>query len=412
MNRTGETQAPRVAERLPGTPMATRTLLLGAAPLVLLILVFAFIFATDAGLGDRDAPPIEALSVQRVRLPEPGLIEIEVVNDGPDPITVAQVLVDEAYWQFSMEPSGSLDRLERATVRIPYPWVEDEAHEIGLVSSTGVVFPAEIAVAMESPSADAEHVLRFALVGLYVGIVPVALGLLWYPFMRGLGRRGMNFILALTVGLLVFLIVDMWEAAHEVALITPAAFDITVLIPVLALLTAAFLVVVGQSLRSRSERARSSEGGLPLAYQIAVGIGLHNLGEGLAIGSAFALGEAALGVFLIAGFTLHNVTEGVGIAAPLVRHKPEFRHFVGLAVVAGAPAILGTWIGAFTYSPVWTTIFLAIGIGAILQVIVEVGRLIQRSQRQSDEPSLTWTTLGGLTAGVLIMYATAIFVST
>jgi zinc transporter, ZIP family len=138
---------------------------------------------------------------------------------------------------------------------------------------------------------------------------------------------------------------------------------------------------------------------------------LHNLGEGLAIGAAFALGEAALGVFLILGFTLHNVTEGIGIAAPLVRDRPRLAHFAGLALLAGGPAIIGTWIGAFVYSPFWTTIFLAVGIGAILQVIVEVGRLIWRSQRTAGEPALTWATFGGVAAGIAVMYLTALLVA-
>ena len=267
---------------------------------------------------------------------------------------------------------------------------------------------------METPSADRESLLDFGLVGLYVGVIPVVLGLLWYPFLRRLGRRGMAFVLALTIGLLAFLVVDMWEEAQEVALGVAGAFDAPVLIPVLALLTAA-LLVVGRAMPSRSEERTTpisgAQAGVRLAYQIAIGIGLHNLGEGLAIGSAFALGEAALGVFLILGFTLHNVTEGIGIAAPMVRNRPSLAHFALLALMAGGPAILGTWIGAFIYSPFWTTIFLAIGIGAILQVIVEVGRLIYRSQARAQEPFLTWTTFGGVAAGVAVMYATALFVA-
>ena len=155
----------------------------------------------------------------------------------------------------------------------------------------------------------------------------------------------------------------------------------------------------------------SESSALRVSYQIAIGIGLHNLGEGLAIGSAFALGETALGVFLIVGFTLHNVTEGVGIAAPMVHARPALRHFLLLALVAGGPAVIGTWIGAFTYSAFWTTIFLAIGIGAILQVIWEVGRLIQRSQTRNSEPLFTWNTFGGIAVGVLIMYTTALLVA-
>jgi zinc transporter, ZIP family len=382
-------------------------LLLALAPVVLLAGVIAVILATDAGLGDRQTPPIETLNVSRITLPEPGMIRLQVVNDGPDPITIAQVLVDEAYWQYTMEPAGTLDRLQSATISIPYPWVEGEAHAVGLVSETGVVFEAEIPVAVESPHADRESFTRFALVGLYVGIVPITLGLLWYPTLRRLDRKGMNFVLALTVGLLVFLVVDMWDAAQETALRVAGSFDAPVLIPLLALLTAALLVVAGRSLRG----ARKESGGLSLAYQIATGIGLHNLGEGLAIGAAFALGEAALGVFLIVGFTLHNVTEGVGIAAPVVRDRPALKHFAALAGIAGLPAIVGTWIGAFVYSPLWTTVFLAIGIGAILQVIVDVGRLILRDHARAGEPGLTWTTFSGFAAGLAVMYLTALLVT-
>jgi len=399
------TESPATTESSSGRTL--QRVLLAILPLALLGGVLWLIAATDAGLGDRQAPPIETLNVSRVTLPRESLIEVHVTNDGPDPITIAQVLVDEAYWQFTIDPPGALERLESATVSIPYPWVKDEAHGIGLVSETGVVFETEIAVAIESPRADRESFLEFALVGLYVGIVPVTLGLLWYPTLRHLGRKGMAFILALTVGLLAFLAVDMWEEAREVAATVAGSLDAPVLVPLLALSTMALLMVVGHSLGS----ARKDGGGLSLAYQIATGIGLHNLGEGLAIGAAFALGQAALGVFLVIGFTLHNVTEGVGIAAPVVREKPSLWHFAALAAIAGGPAIAGTWIGAFVYSPLWTTIFLAVGIGAILQVIVEVSRLILRDQANANEPGLTWTTFSGFMAGIAVMYVTALLIA-
>ncbi len=399
---------PSAAPDAPGRSVwSPSSILLALVPLLLLAGVLVWIVRTDGGLGDRAVPPIEVLSVQRVELTAPGQIEMAVVNDGPDPITIAQVMVDDAFWQFSIDPAGPLQRLESATVSIPYPWVQDEAHAIVLVSSLGLTFPAAVPVAVESPRTDAGSFLQFALVGLYVGVVPVSLGLLWYPFLRRLGRAGMNFVLALTVGLLAFLAVDMWGAAQETALAAAGALGAPVLIPLLAVLSAALLAVVGRSLRARQKSAD----GLPLAYQIALGIGLHNLGEGLAIGAAFALGEAALGVFLILGFTLHNVTEGIGIAAPLVRERPPLAHFAGLAALAGGPAIVGTWIGAFVYSPFWTTVFLAIGIGAILQVIVEVGRLIARGQQKAGEPALTWATFGGVAAGVAVMYFTALLVA-
>ncbi len=382
-----------------------RWIALGLLPLVLLAGVLALIVATDAGLGDRTVPPIETLNVQRVTLPEANRITLNVVNDGPDEITIAQVLVDDAYWQFELDGPRTLGRLESTSIDIPYPWVEGEAHAIAIISSTGVVFDAEVPVAIQSPESNAGTFARFALIGTYVGVIPVALGLLWYPFMRRLSSNAMRFILALTIGLLVFLSVDMFDAAGEVALAAPAAFDGPLLVPIVALL--AFLLLMTISSRKKDGPRR----GLDVSYQIAFGIGLHNLGEGLAIGAAFALGEVALGVFLVIGFTLHNVTEGIGIAAPIVRERPPLRHFAWLAMLAGAPAILGVWIGGFVYSPLWTTIFLAIGIGAIIQVIVEVSRIIMRGTARDNQPWLNWTTFGGVTAGIAIMYATALLVA-
>lgn len=381
-----------------------RRIVLGVLPLGLLGAVMIAIFATGGGLGDRSAPPVEKLSIQRVRLPEPNLIVLEAVNDGPEPVTIAQVLVDDAYWSFQIAPNPTLDRLQAATITIPYPWVAGEAHVISLISTTGATFEAEVPVAVQSPVPDRGTMLRFAAIGFYVGVVPVALGLLWYPFLRDLGRRGLRFVLALTIGLLLFLIVDMVREAQQVAEAVPGALSGPLLVPLVALLSFLFLLAVS------SRNPEAPRRGLDVAYRMAFGIGLHNLGEGLAIGAAIALGEIALGVFLIAGFTLHNVTEGVGIAAPILRTRPALRHFAGLALLAGAPAILGVWIGGFVYSPLWATVFLAIGAGAIAQVVVEVARLLAGSERRQGM-ALDWVTLGGITAGIALMYATSLVIA-
>ena len=131
----------------------------------------------------------------------------------------------------------------------------------------------------------------------------------------------------------------------------------------------------------------------------------------MAIGAAFALGEAALGTFLILGFTLHNITEGVGIAAPILKERPKLAHFVWLALLGGGPAILGTLLGGFAYSNLASAIFLAVGAGAILQVIYEVTRLLLKDAARAKTPALSAPNLSGLTAGIAIMYATALLVS-
>lgn len=376
---------------------------LALIPLLLLGLVLAYLVATGGGLRELAGPPLERVKIERITLPEPGVIRLEVVNDGPQAVTIPQVLVDDAYWAYSVTPSNTLPRLGRATFTIPYPWVAEETHRVALITSLGATFEGEIAAAVVTPKPDASLFGRFALVGLYVGIVPVLLGMLWYPWMRRLSRPAMNFILSLTVGLLVFLAVGTYLDANEFAAQLPAFWQGVPAVIFVALIALGVLLALGA-------RQRGEVGALELSYRIALGIGLHNLGEGLAIGAAFALGEAALGTFLVLGFTLHNITEGVGIVAPVVRKSPGLGHFALLCLVSGGPAILGVWIGGFAFSPVLATVFLAVGIGAILQVIWEVGRLVAKDSAALGLPLVNWVNLAGLTAGIAVMYLTAFLV--
>jgi ZIP family zinc transporter len=381
--------------------------LLGLLPLLGLGVLLALILANGVGVGRSDAPPVEDLTVGRVTLPTENELVVHVQNGGPSPVTLEQVVENDALWDFRVQPDNRIPRLGSAEVVIPYTWVEGEAYEIVLISETGTTFDAEVPVAVLTPGFSGKTFSSYALIGFYVGVVPVSLGLLWYPFLRRLGTAGMNFVLALTVGLLVFLALDTLLEAVEIAGGLPGAFSGVPMVILVALLTLFGLLGVERLFR----RGREEASRLATSYRIALGIGLHNLGEGLAIGAAFALGEAALGTFLILGFTLHNITEGVGIAAPVLNVKrPHFAHFAALALLGGGPAIVGTWVGGFAYSNLLSAVFLAVGVGAILQVVYEVGRLLLRDSARSKTPALSGTNLGGLTAGIAIMYVTALLV--
>ena len=380
-----------------------------ALPLVLLVVVVAIFLTTGAGLQTPEGlPPIEQIDVQQIVLPEPNLIVMNVINSGPDPVTVAQVLVDDAYWRFSLEPGPDIPRLGTATLRIPYPWVAAEPHLIVLVTSTGTTFEAGIPLAVQTPVASLNTFFQFALIGIYVGVIPVGLGLMWHPFMRSLKRRALDAILALTIGLLVFLLIDTASEGLEVAARVPSAFNGLILFSAGALL--AYLLIQIASARGGVNRDEAS-GRTALSYLLAVGIGLHNLAEGLAIGAAYAAGQAALGAFLVVGFTLHNVTEGIGIAAPVAQDRPGLRTFLWLTLIAGAPAILGAWAGGFIYSDLAAAIFLGVGVGAIVQVIVEVGKLLMRHGRREGATFATGSNAIGFAAGLAIMYVTALLVA-
>jgi len=377
----------------------------GLAPLVLLgALVAVFVRVGPVGVFRQVFPPVEELTIERIRLPEPGVMEVRVVNGGPEPVTVSQVMVDDANWVHTIDGSRRLGRLEERTLRIPYPWVQGEPHTVTLVTSTGLTFSGHVAVATRSPAVDGRYLGTFALLGIYAGVIPVFIGLLWLPFVRAIDRRWVDFLLSLTIGLLIFLGVEALKEAVETAALVPSAFQGGALVLMGAVGTPLALAALGQW-RTRHRQERSP---LYVAGLVALGIGLHNLGEGLAIGTSYATGEIALGTFLVIGFLLHNTTEGLGIIAPLADQRPRLRSLVLLGALAGVPTVLGAWIGGFTYSPLWTTLFFAIGAGAIAQVVYELWRLFARRAQAGLTQPLNAT---GLLLGMLIMYATGLLVT-
>jgi zinc transporter ZupT len=384
------------------------------APLVALGALLLVIVRLDpAGKLRGDVPPVEKLVFERVTLDEKG-ITARVLNDGPDAVAIAQVMVDDAYWAFSQEPAGALRHLGAATLHIPYPWVEGETHALRLVSRNGLTFDHTIQVAVETPKPGGRLLGIFALIGLYVGVLPVAIGLLWYPLLKRLGRRGLDFVLALTVGLLVFLFVDALHEGGEAAEAVPGSFQGTVLLVFAAL--AAYLAIDGFGAWLRARRA-GAEGAATdglgsravVALLIAIGIGLHNFGEGLAIGAAFALGELAFGTLLMLGFTLHNTTEGLAIVAPLATERVPLPRLLLLGAIAGLPTIAGAWLGGFLYSPLWAVVFLGVGAGAIAQVVVQITKSMAR-ERGLGELLRSAPVAWGLLAGVVVMYATGTLV--
>jgi ZIP family zinc transporter len=376
----------------------------GVLPLLLLAaLLVVFAQVGPVGVFRAAFPPIEELTFERIAFPQAGLIRVHLVNGGPEPVTVAQVIVDDAYWEHTVTPDREVGRLESVVIEIPYPWVDGDPVAVSVVSSTGVTFTEEVDVATQSPQVNRSYVITFALLGVYVGVIPVFLGLLWLPFLAGIGTRWVDFFLSFTVGLLLFLGVDALEGAFSLAGQVASAFQGVGLIVIGAVGTP--LIIHAMSLRGRRDSGVTPLG---LAALIAIGIGLHNLGEGLAIGSSYAVGEVALGTNLVFGFLLHNTTEGLGIVAPLARSRPSMGRLAILGLIAGAPTILGTWIGGFSYSPTASVLFLAIGAGAIIQVVAVLGR----SMRSHGSDGLMGPLNAvGVVVGLIVMYATGLFVA-
>jgi len=393
-----------MAEKKKETRGALRTLGLFLLPIIILAGVIALFLNTGGGVHFAVPAPIEDLTIERVILTR-WHIEIVVRNSGPEDVTIAQVVVNEGVRPFSMEPEFTIPRLGTASVHIDYGWVEGEAYVITIFTSNAIPFNVEIPVAFETPQSSGANLLGFTLIGLYVGVIPIFLGIFWLPALRRLSHVWMTFLTALTAGLLIFLGVDTFVEAIAQTGAVPNPFQGFGLIAIGGV--GIFMLLAAISQREANLRRSESAKRLAVAYMIALGIGLHNLGEGLAIGAAYNVGEIALGTFLVVGFIIQNITEGLGIIAPILRERTSVKNLALLGLLGGGPAILGTWLGGFSPSATMAVFFLGIGTGAIFEVVYEIAKLLQRDTAKRPAPIVIFS---GVLSGMLLLWVTGLLV--
>ncbi|MGY4543867.1 ZIP family zinc transporter [Arthrobacter sp. UYNi723] len=384
--------------------------LLGIGPLVLIAILLGLFWLLNApGLNklSEGVPPKEEVAVEDIRL-TPGQISITVRNEGPDPVSIAQVNVSDYYAMFT-QTRETMAPLESTTLTISYHWVDGDPYEVALVTSIGGKIPADIEAAALSPERGGSFFALMTLLGVYVGVIPVALGMLWMPFVRRAPASWVRVLLGVTVGLLAFLAIDATLEAVELVAGSGAFGG-----PMVVFLGAAvaYLVLEGTDAWMRRHQklsAAAQPAALPpgrLALLIAIGIGLHNFGEGLAIGSAYAVGSLALGASLIIGFAIHNTTEGLAIVTPLAKQPPNLARLAALGLIAGAPAIAGAIIGATVYQPALSAFLLGIGAGAVAQVAVKLLPML----KDSAGKTFTAATTSGIILGLAVMFATGLLV--
>jgi len=216
------------------------------------------------------------------------------------------------------------------------------------------------------------------IIGFIAGILPVAVGMLWFPYVRQLTDEWVHAVLAFSAGILAFIAFEMAEGAAGYAGETSSTGQAGAIAVVVAVVT-----IIVMEATSRWRKAKSSEmygEGLLVAYLVAVGLGLHSVGEGLAIGAAFAGEDMGLVLLFTLGFIIHNVTEGPAVIAAVAREQetPPLRHFAALGILAGGGVIIGGWIGSFATDPLVGAIFFAIAFGAIVQVVWEMVGLVRK----------------------------------
>ena len=376
----------------------------GVIPFGFLILLMVYIFGPGADLLDFGIP-LPEITIEKVDFVD-SEIQATVRNTGPIPVEVVMADVNDRIQPAAVEPDGYLERYETTLVRIPFEWNAAEPYIIGITIEDGTRFEKEIEAAAPALEFNLDLAIFFAIIGTYVGIIPVMIGLLWLPFIKRISKQKYHFFLALTAGLLFFLAIDSIEEALDISDENLAgSFNGTLLVATVVVLSFLALYYSGNKLVTKADSSKLAKP-VAIALMISIGIGLHNFGEGLAIGASVGMGSIAFSTFLIVGFALHNTTEGIAIAAPMSRGRLMIGKLIALGLIAGSPAIFGAWIGGFAYSPFSSVVFLAVGAGAIFQVILV---LLKWIKDEGDKTLSSAAVICGFAVGMSIMYLTSIF---
>src|ERR1044071_5425006 len=396
--------------------ISKRTVLFGVIPFIVIGAMIVLLLNSSGILFQSSIKPLPEISIEKVEFSDNNMIVAYVRNTGASEISIAQADVNDRIYPAAIEPGRTLTRLEDAKVIIPFVWNSGEPYKIGITTDEGTRFDKLVKSAAAAPRPTVGQASTFALIGTYVGIIPVMMGLVWYPFIRRLSPNKYNFFLSLTAGLLVFLGIDALLESNEIAVNSLApAFNAQILIIMVAIVTLLTLLYVSKRLTQRA--LKRSKPDIDIEYKKrSSSTSEPDLGtkdaksSSLSVQQRLLIRPIAISMMISIGIGLHNFGEGLAIVAPLAKSRriPVVKLMI-MGLIAGGPTILGAWIGGFLYSPIATVIFLSIGAGAIFQVVYSIGSWMYHTNGSKGLLNNHWIIIG-FAFGMFVMYLTGLLV--
>ena len=231
-------------------------------PFIVLAVMIFLLFSPTLQSFINSGIPLPEIAIEKIEFREnPSQIIAFIRNAGPTEITIAMADVNDRIHAAAIEPGKTLSRLSDAKVIIPFFWNPAEPYEVGITTDDGTRFSKTIEAAPLAPNPDSQQIIFFAVIGVYVGIIPVMIGLLWYPFIRSMSRNKYNFFLSLTAGLLVFLGIDALIESNEIAADNVSSiFNGQVLIFIVTTISFIALLYTSERLTQRAIKKSMSSG--------------------------------------------------------------------------------------------------------------------------------------------------------
>ncbi|MEM7032645.1 MAG: hypothetical protein AAF629_24035 [Chloroflexota bacterium] len=370
-------------------------------PLIILGGLIAWLIISPPQLRLFSTAATEQLDIEQVIL-QPGRFELVVRNTGAESLSIAQVTINDAAWISLVLPKTTIDPLTRATIQLDdYEWIEGQTYQIIIYTTTANTFVVDIPDARVTPQLTQPNLLTLLLSGFLIGMLPLYVGLSWWPMLRQLYLPSWLIWVGVAIGLIFGRGVDLLPLVpHFVRHIG-------------ALYQAWGLVIIGLVFALGMLYRRASQGGddtsqdrFLQAYRVVIALGLLGFGEGLILGQVMGSQVSAAPLWLqsplwIVGLLILNASKGLILALILSDLRPMWVQWILFGFIAGFPLMLGIVLGAFPMAMPLLILLTGAAIGAFIWVNVE---LLWLARTESDNAPYWGQIAVGVTIGLILTW--------